>query len=94
MGLIQANIKQVLHSCRYTLNVWDVGGQRTLRPYWRNYFEATDAVVWVVDSSDRLRTKDCQEELKGLLQEEVSEAEGYVDKRGGWKRSLTRLTRL
>ncbi|KAH8088454.1 ADP-ribosylation factor family-domain-containing protein [Filobasidium floriforme] len=54
----------------YTLNVWDVGGQRTLRPYWRNYFEATDAVVWVVDSSDRLRTKDCQEELKGLLQEE------------------------
>jgi GTPase SAR1 family protein len=94
MGLIQANIKQVLRSCRYTLNVWDVGGQRTLRPYWRNYFEATDAVVWVVDSSDRLRTKDCREELKGLLQEEVSEAEGYVDERGGWKRSLTRLTRL
>lgn len=76
MELTQANIKQVLHSCRYTLNVWDVGGQRTLRPYWRNYFEATDAVVWVVDSSDRMRTKDCQEELKGLLQEEVSEAEG------------------
>jgi ADP-ribosylation factor-like protein 2 len=56
---------------RYTLNVWDVGGQKTLRPYWRNYFESTDAVVWVVDSSDRLRTQDCQQELKGLLKEEV-----------------------
>jgi ADP-ribosylation factor-like protein 2 len=49
-----------------------VGGQRTLRPYWRNYFESTDAVVWVVDSSDRIRMDDCRVELKGLLQEEVS----------------------
>lgn len=55
----------------YTLNVWDVGGQRTLRPYWRNYFESTDAVVWVVDSSDRLRVSDCKDELRTLLQEEV-----------------------
>lgn len=57
---------------RYTLNIWDVGGQRTLRPYWRNYFESTDAVVWVVDSSDRLRVGDCKAELRGLLREEVS----------------------
>ena len=49
----------------------DVGGQKTLRPYWRNYFESTDAVVWVVDSSDALRMRDCGEELRGLLQEEV-----------------------
>ena len=49
-----------------------MGGQRTLRPYWRNYFESTDAVVWVVDSGDRLRMKDCGSELKGLLGEEVS----------------------
>jgi len=52
--------------------IGDVGGQKTLRPYWRNYFESTDAVVWVVDSSDRLRMRDCGEELRGLLQEEVS----------------------
>ena len=51
----------------------DVGGQRTLRPYWRNYFEQTDALVWVVDSSDRLRMQDCREELHSLLQEDVSD---------------------
>ncbi|TQS32455.1 hypothetical protein Golomagni_07228, partial [Golovinomyces magnicellulatus] len=48
----------------------DVGGQKTLRSYWRNYFEKTDALIWVVDSTDRLRIDDCREELAGLLQEE------------------------
>ena len=43
-----------------------------LRPYWRNYFEQTDALVWVVDSSDRLRMGDCKDELHLLLQEDVS----------------------
>jgi ADP-ribosylation factor-like protein 2 len=28
-------------------------------------------VVWVVDSSDRLRLGDCRQELRSLLQEEV-----------------------
>jgi GTPase SAR1 family protein len=36
---------------RYKLNIWDVGGQKTLRPYWRNYFEKTDGLIWVVDSA-------------------------------------------
>lgn len=49
----------------------DVGGQKTLRSYWRNYFEKTDALIWVVDATDRLRTEDCREELHGLLLEEV-----------------------
>ena len=31
----------------YKINVWDVGGQKTLRSYWRNYFEATDGMIWV-----------------------------------------------
>ncbi|KIM60831.1 hypothetical protein SCLCIDRAFT_1216548 [Scleroderma citrinum Foug A] len=63
------NIKTFVHRS-YTLNIWDVGGQRTLRPYWRNYFEQTDAIVWVVDSSDRVRIRDCKAELHNLLQED------------------------
>ncbi|KAF8351084.1 GTP-binding protein [Amanita rubescens] len=63
------NIKTFVHG-KYTLNIWDVGGQRTLRPYWRNYFEQTDAVVWVVDSGDRLRMQDCKSELHALLTED------------------------
>ncbi|CAL8077869.1 unnamed protein product [Calicophoron daubneyi] len=61
---------QTLEHMGYKLNVWDVGGQKSLRSYWRNYFETTDALIWVVDSSDRLRLDDCREELAKLLQEE------------------------
>lgn len=54
----------------YKLNIWDVGGQKTLRGYWRNYFEKTDALIWVVDATDRFRLGDCAAELAGLLQQE------------------------
>ncbi|CAE7546110.1 ARL2 [Symbiodinium sp. KB8] len=54
----------------YKLNIWDIGGQKTIRSYWRNYFEATDGLVWVVDSADRQRLEDCKQELDRLLQEE------------------------
>ncbi|RUP09771.1 P-loop containing nucleoside triphosphate hydrolase protein [Jimgerdemannia flammicorona] len=53
-----------------TLLPRDVGGQKSIRSYWRNYFEQTDALVWVVDSADRIRLDDCRQELHSLLQEE------------------------
>jgi GTPase SAR1 family protein len=63
----------VVHVQDLIRHTGDVGGQKTLRSYWRNYFEKTDALIWVVDATDRLRLNDCREELHGLLQEEVSE---------------------
>ena len=48
-----------------------MGGQKTIRSYWRNYFEQTDGLVWVVDSSDLRRLDDCKMELDSLLKEEV-----------------------
>ncbi|EEQ33695.1 ADP-ribosylation factor family protein [Microsporum canis CBS 113480] len=48
----------------------DVGGQKTLRSYWRNYFEKTDTLIWIVDATDRFRLDDCRQELAGLLVEE------------------------
>ncbi|KAL8424690.1 hypothetical protein Efla_006475 [Eimeria flavescens] len=54
----------------FRLSVWDVGGQRTIRAFWRHYFESTDGLVWVVDSADRERMHTCRDELHGLLKEE------------------------
>ncbi len=48
-----------------------MGGQKTLRTYWKNYFEKTDTLIWVVDATDRERLDDCRQELKGLLVQEV-----------------------
>ncbi len=53
----------------FKLNVWDIGGQREIRPYWKNYYENTDGLVYVVDSADDMRLKECAEELVALLQE-------------------------
>nr|XP_048313890.1 ADP-ribosylation factor-like protein 2 isoform X2 [Myodes glareolus] len=64
------NIKTLEHR-GFKLNIWDVGGQKSLRSYWRNYFESTDGLIWVVDSADRQRMQDCQRELQSLLVEEV-----------------------
>lgn len=47
-----------------------MGGQKTIRAYWRNYFEKTDGVIWVVDSADVGRMGVCREELEGLLRQE------------------------
>lgn len=38
------NIKSVAAD-GFKLNVWDIGGQNKIRPYWRNYFENTDVLV-------------------------------------------------
>lgn len=50
--------------------MWDIGGQREIRPYWKNYYENTDGLVYVVDSADDMRLKECAEELMSLLAEE------------------------
>lgn len=59
-----------VYQFRFKLNVWDIGGQSSLRAYWRNYFESTDGLIWVVDSADSLRLSDCKKSLHALLQEE------------------------
>ena len=48
------NIKSMV-SDGFKLNMWDIGGQKSIRPYWRNYFDNTDALVYVVDSADQER---------------------------------------
>merc|ERR1739845_179894 len=63
------NIKSLVHD-GFKLNVWDIGGQKTIRPYWSNYFEASDALVYVIDSSDSRRLEESGAELKELLAED------------------------
>merc|ERR1719298_75234 len=63
------NIKSLVHE-GFKLNVWDIGGQKSIRQYWSNYFESTDALVYVVDSSDTRRLEESSQELKELLAED------------------------
>ncbi|RHY29168.1 hypothetical protein DYB32_005378 [Aphanomyces invadans] len=48
---------------------WDMGGQDKLRPLWRHYHQDTDAVIFVVDSTDKRRLREATEELHRMLSE-------------------------
>ncbi|OBZ89142.1 ADP-ribosylation factor-like protein 1 [Choanephora cucurbitarum] len=50
--------------------VWDLGGQTSIRPYWRCYYSNTDAIIYVVDSVDKDRMQTSREELHAMLEED------------------------
>ena len=49
--------------------VWDLGGQTSIRPYWRCYYQNTNAVIYVVDSADQERMGISKQELITMLEE-------------------------
>lgn len=49
---IGSNVEEVKHE-NVSFQVWDLGGQESLRANWATYFEETDAIIFVVDSSDQ-----------------------------------------
>ena len=50
--------------------VWDLGGQNKIRPLWRYYYQNTEAIIFVVDSSDKERVQEANEELQNMLRED------------------------
>eukprot|EP01017_Pseudomicrothorax_dubius_P040459 TRINITY_DN6329_c0_g2_i1.p1 TRINITY_DN6329_c0_g2~~TRINITY_DN6329_c0_g2_i1.p1 ORF type:complete len:181 (+),score=35.53 TRINITY_DN6329_c0_g2_i1:124-666(+) len=52
------------------LQVWDLGGQTAIRPYWRSYYPNTNAIIYVIDSVDKERIEISKQELMMILQEE------------------------
>ena len=63
------NIKTILMS-NFRLSVWDIGGQKAIRPYWKQYYYSTDALIYVIDSADKKRVEETGEELSQLLEED------------------------
>ena len=53
-----------------SFTVWDVGGQDKIRVLWKHYFENTNGLIFVLDSTDRDRIEDAAEEFKKMLAEE------------------------
>ena len=51
-----------------SFTVWDVGGQDTLRPLWRHYYQGTQALIFVVDSNDRDRIDEAKKALFNILE--------------------------
>lgn len=63
------NVETVEHN-GLSMSVWDIGGQEKLRSLWRFYYEGSDAIVFVVDSTDHKRFELAREELSRLFMHE------------------------
>ena len=63
LGFHIDTIQYDLNSESYNVNVWDVGGQKSIQTFWKNYFEKTEGLIWVVDCGDRSRLAICREEM-------------------------------
>ena len=63
------NVEQVTYK-NLKFQVWDLGGQTSIRPYWRCYYPNTDAIIFVVDSADSERMAVARGELAAMLEEE------------------------
>lgn len=63
------NIDTIAHN-GFNVNIWDIGGQSTLRAFWYNYFERTDFLVWVVDASSLQRLQESFKEFANVLEED------------------------
>ena len=69
MGFVYEKIEHK----KFVLNVWDVAGQDTLRPLWKQYFDGTNAIIFVIDSSDQSRFDLVREELHGIIKNNTIE---------------------
>ena len=72
---IGLNIEQVSYR-DYSLTFWDVGGQATR--LWKHYFDSVDAVMFVVDSTDRERINKARAELNRIGKDKMLEHIPYI----------------
>ena len=64
------NLKQ-LQQEGFDAKVWDLGGQKAIRKYWEDYYgDDTDALIFVIDSSDKRRLEEAGLELLKLLKQQ------------------------
>ena len=62
-----------LHYEKVSFMVWDVGGQEKLRNLWAHYYEGTNGLIFVVDSSDQERIELSAKELARIVEHESME---------------------
>ncbi|XP_034042301.1 ADP-ribosylation factor-like protein 6 isoform X1 [Thalassophryne amazonica] len=57
-------------SSSLSFTVFDMSGQSRYRNLWEHYYKESHAIIFVIDSSDKLRTVVTKEELETLLNHE------------------------
>ncbi|KAM9315741.1 ADP-ribosylation factor-like protein 14 [Gastrophryne carolinensis] len=65
------NVEKIQPEKHLQLTIWDIGGQEKLRAFWCCYFEETDVLVYVVDSTNKATLDESKREFHRVLQNEL-----------------------
>jgi len=64
-----SNVEEVVYkNIRFVM--WDIGGQESSRASWATYYSSSQAVILVIDSTDRERIPIAKDELQKILSHE------------------------
>ncbi|NXD87415.1 ARL11 protein, partial [Halcyon senegalensis] len=61
------NVESLQTPCNVSFNLWDVGGQDSLRASWPDYLEDTNTLIFVLDSTDTARLPEAVAALEEAL---------------------------
>ncbi|XP_075720141.1 ADP-ribosylation factor-like protein 14 [Rhinoderma darwinii] len=65
------NVEMIQTEKHLQLTIWDIGGQEKLRSFWCYYFENTDGLVYVVDSTNKKALDESKKQFQLMLQNEL-----------------------
>ena len=52
---------------KWDIVFWDLGGHKSMREIWEQYYDDASAILFVIDSSDTSRFKEVKKEVENLL---------------------------
>lgn len=52
----------------FQISFWDIGGSISSKSYWNIYYDSSDILMWVIDSSDIDKFEESKNELESILQ--------------------------
>ncbi len=60
---------ETIHYQQTPITLWDLGGSEKLRFSWQYYYQGTDGIIFVVDSTNQERLDEAREVLNMVLEE-------------------------
>ena len=84
------NVEEIFHSeTKFSLNIWDIGGDANIRQLWRHYFLGSKGLIYVLDSSDHERLDLAKREFREvIMSREMSECSVvlvFANKQVNWR---------
>jgi GTPase SAR1 family protein len=63
---------------RRQLSIWDIGGRKSIRRWWKEYYEGAVVIVFVVDSNDRDRLEEARDALHEVMDHDALKNAGLL----------------